>query len=132
MKYRMAHELFNWVNLPYQLDIITSSGKSFDQWRDHSTAIMAGLQPKGDCEGSAMTWGALAYKEFHVTRDEILLVRGKTPQCNPAHDFDHAWAYIDGWVFDIWEKGPVTVEMQKNRPHDYISMANPLTARYWA
>jgi hypothetical protein len=100
---RMAKELFNWVRLPYELDIITSSGKDFDQWTDHSQAIRDGEHPKADCEDSALTWGSFAYTDFNVPRDRILLVRGRTPSCSPFHPFDHAWTLIDGRVFDIWE-----------------------------
>ena len=131
LDFKEARNLFDMSILKYKLDydLTDPNVKDYDLWNDFSDQIIAGEKVEGDCEDSAFTWGALAYRKFQVPRDKIFLVRGRSPLAFPGVAFDHAWAVIDGWVFDIWETGPVEVEMCKHMPTDWLCMADPLTAR---
>lgn len=140
MKRSAAQLLFDKVKMQYQSDIVTSSGKQWDQWRDYASEIMAGEpMPPGDCEDAALTWGSLAYRAFMVARVNILLIRGKSPQCRDGVPFDHAWMVVckdngePQWAFDIHNQGPVdpAYHHQINRPYDYLSMADPLAPKMW-
>lgn len=138
-----ANKLFDYLRYTYQNDIINSSGKSFDQWRSMYKEVLAyrkgvGSKPTGDCEDCAFTWGEAAYRDFQVPRGEILLVRGLSPtgqqkveETGKPREVDHAWAFIGGWVFDIWENTPVDATNCKHNPFDFITMDTPLDVRLW-
>ena len=130
LTYEQARDIFDKGSFPYEYDR-DKPLKPWEQWDDYSDEILRGEAVKGDCEDSAFTWGSLAYLEYGVSKDVICLVRGRSPQAHKGTVFDHAWAVIDGWLFDIWETGPRELEFCQHEPHDFITMADPMTPHYW-